>query len=341
MGLVEGVAQATQQIVMGFSGYISDKLQKRKSIALVGYLMAALSKPLIGSATIWQSVLGARFLDRFGTGTRSAPRDAMIAASAEEKHRGKAFGLEGIGDNLGAFLGPLLAVFLLFYLNVGIRQIFYLAIIPGLIAVGMILLVKEKSVIISAKAKLDLSLVKFDRKYWIYLLVTAVFGLGASSTSFLILQTRSIGVSLETTIIVYAFFNLVAALVSYPAGNLSDKFGRKNILLAGFLIFLVSYLGFALSRNILIVGFLFILYGSFQGIFRAVGKTLASDLVPPELRASGIGWYSTVIGLTSLVASVVSGLLWDHVGHSAVFLWGVMFATLGSVLLVAFRKNLA
>jgi MFS family permease len=143
--------------VQGFSGWLSDKLQKRKSIALVGYLVAATAKPLIGLSTGWQGVLGARFLDRFGTGTRSAPRDALIASSADEEHRGKAFGLEGIGDNLGAFLGPLLAVFLLLFLHTDMRLIFYLAIIPGLLSVLMIILVTERPVLVSAKSKLDVS----------------------------------------------------------------------------------------------------------------------------------------------------------------------------------------
>jgi len=144
VGLVEGIAQATQNIVQGFSGWLSDKLQRRKPIALVGYILAAVAKPLMGLATAWPGVLGGRFLDRLGAGTRTAPRDALIAASVEEKDRGKAFGLEGIGDNAGAFLGPLIAVALLITLGLDIRWVFYLAIIPGLLAVLMVVLVKER-----------------------------------------------------------------------------------------------------------------------------------------------------------------------------------------------------
>src|SRR6266511_3472055 len=140
VGLVDGFAQATQNIVQGFSGTLSDKLQKRKSIALAGYLLAAVAKPLMGLSTVWQGVFGARLLDRLGSGTRSAPRDALLASSVDEKNRGRALGLEGFGDNAGAFLGPLLAVFLLYSLHVGIRAVFYLAIIPGLLAFLMILL---------------------------------------------------------------------------------------------------------------------------------------------------------------------------------------------------------
>jgi MFS family permease len=334
VGLVEGIAQATQNTIQGFSGWLSDKLQRRKPIAVAGYILAAIAKPLMGLATAWPGVLGGRFLDRLGAGTRTAPRDALIAASVEEKDRGKAFGLEGIGDNAGAFLGPLLAVALLFALGLNIRWIFYIAIIPGLLAVLMILLVKERPTPVTAKAKIDLSLRQFPKAYWKYLLATALFGIGNSSNSFLILQTRDLGASLETTILIYAGFNLVAALISYPAGFLSDRWGRRNILLLAFLIFFVAYLGFAFTRNIALIAVLFAGYGLYQGIFRSVGKALATDFVPDRLRASGIGWYNTIIGLLSLVASIVAGLLWDHVSHAAVFVYGAVFAVIGSIALL-------
>jgi len=334
VGLVEGIAQATQNIIQGFSGWLSDKLQKRKSIALAGYILAAAAKPLIGLSTVWPGVLGARFLDRLGAGARSAPRDALIASSVDEENRGKAFGLEGIGDNAGACLGPLLAVFLLMSLHIDIRFIFYLAIIPGLLAVFMIVLIKERSAVVAAKSKSDVSLRQFPKVYWKYLLVTAVFGIGNSSNSFLILQTKDIGASLETTILIYAAFNLVAALISYPAGFLSDRWGRKNLLFVSFIIFLATYLGFALTQNVTLIAVLFACYGLYQGIFRSVGKAMATDFVPEHLRASGIGWYNTTIGLLGLVASSVAGLLWDQIGHAAVFLYGATFAIVGSVVLL-------
>jgi MFS family permease len=212
--------------------------------------------------------------------------------------------------------------------------VFYLAIIPGLLAVLMILLVKERPMPVSAKAKLDFSLQEFPRAYWKYLLATGLFGIGNSSNSFLILQTKSIGASLKTTILIYAGFNLVAALISYPAGFLSDKWGRRNILLAALLIFSVAYLGFAFTQNIALIAMLFAGYGLYQGIFRAVGKALAADFVPDRLRASGVGWYNTTVGLLGLVASIVAGLLWDHVGHAAVFLYGAAFAVVGSFALL-------
>ena len=331
VGLVEGIGQATQNIVQGFSGWLSDKLHKRKSLALAGYILSAVAKPLIGLAQTWQGVLGGRFLDRLGAGFRSAPRDALIASSVAEEDRGRAFGLEGVGDNLGAFLGPLLAVVLLMSFHLDIRWIFYLAIVPGLLSVLMILLVQEHPVPVDAKSKINVSLRKFPKIYWTYLLVTALFGVGNSSNSFLILQTRGMGASLEATILIYAGFNLVAALISYPAGSLSDTWGRRTVLLMSFLIFFISYLGFARAKSLGFIAILFVFYGLFQGIFRSVGKALAADFVPEQLRASGVGWYSSIVGLLGLVANIVAGLLWDRVGHVAVFYYGAIFAMAGSI----------
>jgi MFS family permease len=341
VGLIEGIAGATQNIIQGFSGALSDKLQRRKPVALVGYLLAALGKPLMGVATAWPGVLAGRFLDRLGAGTRSAPRDALVAASVDEANRGRAFGLEGVGDNAGAFLGPLLAILLLLVWHLDIRLIFYLAVIPGLLAFLMVVFVEERPVVAgaaagaAAKAKIDVNLRQFPKAYWQYLLATALFGIGNSSNAFLILQVKDIGASLTMTILIYAGFNLVAALISYPAGFLSDKLGRRNILTVALAIFLVTYLGFAFTRIVALIGMLFICYGLYQGIFRSVGKALASDYVPERLRASGVGWYNTTVGLSGLVASLVAGWLWDQVGHAAVFLFGAGFAVIGGIALLA------
>jgi MFS family permease len=331
VGLVDGFAQAAQNIVQGFSGALSDKLQRRKPLALFGYFLAAIAKPLMGLATVWQGLFAARLLDRLGAGTRSAPRDALIASSADDANRGRAFGLEGVGDNAGACLGPLLAVILLYSFHVGMRSIFYLAIIPGLLAFVMVLFVRERPARVKAKSKIDVSLRRFPSGYWKYLLVTALFGLGNSSNAFLILRTQEVGASLERTILIYAGFNLVAALISYPAGSLSDQWGRRNVLLVSFGIFLVGYLGFAVTQNVVLIAGLFAFYGLFQGIFRAVGKAFAADFVPEHLRASGVGWYSTTVGVLQLVSSLVAGMLWDRVSHVAVFYYGAAFALMGII----------
>ena len=285
----------------------------------------------MGFASIWQGVLGGRLLDRFGAGTRSAPRDALIASSVDEAHRGKAFGLEGVGDNAGAFLGPLLAVLLLIVWHLPVRLIFYLAVVPGLLAFLMVVFVHERPVKVTAKARFDIGVEKFPKAYWKYLLATALFGIGNSSNAFLILETKDIGASLTTTILIYAGFNLVAALISYPAGYLSDRLGRRNLLVLSIAIFFVTYLGFALTRAVAFIGVLFLFYGLYQGIIRSVGKALASDYVSDALRASAIGWYNATMGVCGLAASLLGGWLWDHEGHTAVFVFGAIFAALGII----------
>ncbi|KTD16985.1 MFS transporter [Legionella jordanis] len=332
VGLIEGIAQAGQNIIQGFSGWLSDKMQQKKRIALIGYFLGALAKPLLGLAGIWQMALGARTLDRLASGFRSAPRDALVAASVTREHRGKAFGLEGFGDNLGAFMGPLVTLILLacFW---KVRSIFYLAVLPGLLAFFMVLAVKEKSIDESGQEP-KIQLTKFPKAYWKYLAVIALFGIGNSSNAFLILKAQDTGLSLEKTVLIYAGYNLLAALVSYPAGFLSDKFGRKYLLLSAFLIFFICYLGFALSDNFSFIAFLFILYGCYQGIFRSVGKALALDFVPGNLHASAVGWFSTTVGIQGLFASLIAGILWDYLSHSAVFFYGALFAFLGSVALL-------
>ena len=339
VGVIEGIAQASQNIIQGLSGYLSDKWQRRKPIALFGYILSAVSKPFIVIASSWPGAFAARISDRLGAGTRAAPRDALIASSVDEKNKGKAFGLEGIGDNLGAFLGPLVTVLLFFTFQLNIRYIFYLAIIPGLFAVLMILLVKEGKSDSKIKSKIDIHIGKFPNAYWKYLMVIALFGIGNSSNSFLILMVKGEGLSLIDTVLVYALFNLVAALISYPAGSLSDRFGRKPILLISFVIFLVSYIGFASTSRILLVSVLFVFYGLFQGIFRSVGKTFAADFVPENLRASSIGWYSTVVGLSGLVANIIAGQLWDQISHAAVFIYGAVFSCIGIIFLVILIPN--
>ena len=339
VGLVEGLAQGAQNMIQGVSGSLSDRLQRRKPIALAGYALSALAKPLIGLAGVWPVALGGRLLDRLGAGSRSAPRDALVAASADEASRGRAFGLEGFGDNLGAFLGPLLALALLGFWAIPLRWIFYLAIVPGTIAFLLVLLVRERKVGFAAKARIDVGVTRLPRVYRRYLAASAVFGIGNSSNAFLILQTQALGASLQTTILIYAAFNLVAALVSYPAGALSDRLGARNLLVVAYAIFAIAYLGFALGANLVLIAVLFILYGAYQGIFRTAGKALASDLVPAALRAGGIGWYNATVGLTGLIASTAAGLLWDDVGHGALFLLGAAFAVLGAVALLVLVPN--
>jgi MFS family permease len=203
------------------------------------------------------------------------------------------------------------------------------------VASVLIACVRERPVAAPVEAKLDPAAAdRFPRAYWAYLGATALFGVGNSSNMFLILRATDVDTPLATTIFVYALYNLVAALASYPAGYLSDALGRRAVLLIGFLVFLVVYAGFAVTTNGIVLGGLFVLYGLYQGVFRSVGKALATDLVPAELRASGVGWFTATVGVTGLIASVVGGALWDRVGPAATFFYGAGTALVGSIALV-------
>jgi MFS family permease len=336
VGLVDGVSQAVQYFARGLSGWVSDRLERHKPLAVVGFVLGAVAKPLIGFAGSWWGVLAGRSLDRLGSGIRSAPRDALVAASADDAHRGKAFGLESAGDNLGACLGPLLALALLPMFLTNPSSIFFVAFIPGVFSLVMILLVREQPMKKGKSAKIDLRLVRFPRAYWAYLGVTALFEVGNSSNMYLILRATPEDASLTTTMLIYAGYNLVAAVVSYPAGHLSDTLGRRNVLLIAFVVSVVVYAGFGLTTNRAVLGGLFVFYGLYQGIFRAVGKAQATDLAPATLRASGLGWYMATVGVMELIANIVGGELWTRVGPAATFFYGAGAALLGSVSLAVF-----
>ncbi len=339
VGIVEGVAEATQNVVQGGSGWIADRMRRNKPIAVAGYALAALAKPTIGLATAWPSVLASRFGDRLGAGLRSAPRDALIAGSVDDARRGAAFGLEGVGDNLGAVVGPLLAAGLLYLLDVPLRSIFLLAFVPAALAVVLIASVRETGPERPAP-RTRVALSALPPAYRRYLVPVAVFGLGNVSSAFIVLKAAEVGVPAELVILVYAGYNLAAALASYPAGRLSDAWGRARVMLATLALFVLAFGGLAVATNGVLVAVLFALYGVHRGAVRAAGKALAVDLAPVELRASSVGLYSAVLGLTAFVASAAAGVLWDRVGSATMFALAAgigLVATLLFALLVPLR----
>jgi len=330
VGLVDGIAQAWRNIVDGFFGPVSDKLRKRKIIALAGYALAALGKPLMGHSSVWQGVLAGRLLDRSGAGTFAAPRDALVSSSTDAQYRGRGFGLESLGENGGAFLGPILTVLLLYELQVEVRTIFYLAFLPGLLAFAIILFVREpQAAEPPPKTNAAQYSARFPLAYWKFLFVVAVFSLGNSSNSFLILRTQEVSNSLLMTTLIYGGFNLVAALTSYPVGLLSDTWGRTKLLLASLGISFLVYTGFSFAQSIATTACFFLAYGMYEAGFRSMGRALAADLVPGELRASAMAWYSATAGTFQLVASIVGGVLWDSVGHTSTFVYGMISSAIG------------
>lgn len=346
VGLIEGIAESTASLLKVASGWLSDKSAKRKPFIVFGYTFSALSKPLIALAQTWPLVLFARFTDRFGKGVRTAPRDALIADYSDSKQRGLTFGLHRSMDTIGALTGPILTILLLIWLKENYRPIFLLAAIPGFLAVFLLIFFLKdppalhrsgtgpRREISGDKIKLSWNLSGFDRNFKVFLLTSVIFALGNSSDAFLILRSKALGLSTILVILAYVLYNAVFALVSLPAGAISDKIGRKKVLALGFIIFSLVYAGFAFINKSFYLWILFPVYGFYIAMTEGVSKAFIADLVPADKRATAIGLYYTLIGLVTFLASFVAGLLWTHVGVWAPFLYGSLMALLSAILLI-------
>ncbi|HKV41990.1 MAG TPA: MFS transporter [Blastocatellia bacterium] len=334
LGIIEGVAQGASSVLAGLSGWISDRLGKRKPVAFAGYALTAVSKPFIGMAGSWMVVLAARFSDRFGKGIRSAPRDALLAESAPAGERGRAFGFERAMDSTGAVLGPILAIALIQLARLNDRTVFYLATIPASIAAILILAVREApGAVQSGGSSLRLTLAGTPPQYRRLLVIIGVFGLANSANAFLILRAGQLGLATGWTILAYALYNAVSALASMPAGSASDRFGRRNLLIIGYSLYAISYIGFGAARSAWLVWPLFALYGLFPALTDGVAKALAVDTAGKTGRGTAVGLYSTVVGITQIAASYVGGELWDRMGPASTFFFGAALALLAVVLL--------
>jgi MFS family permease len=341
LGLIEGIANGCASIVTAFSGWISDRLGRRKGVAFAGYALTAASKPFIASARVWEVVLGARLADRFGKGVRSAPKDALIADTAAAGNLGRAYGFERAMDYSGAVAGPLIGLGLFLALGVDrMRSIFLLSAIPATAAALLILTLRERRPSAARPvASLRLSLSRTTRTYRLFLLASGVFGLANSANVFLILRSRTLGLTDSWTIVAYTLYNAVAAIASLPAGVASDRFSRRNVLIVGYLIYAASYLGFGAADRAWLVWPLFTLYGLFSALTDGVGKSLAVDTSSAAARAAAIGVYSTVIGLTQIAASYIGGVLWDRVSPSATFYFGAALSAAASLLLLLLPRT--
>lgn len=334
VGLIEGIAVGASTAIGGISGWLSDRIGRRKPVAFAGYLLTAITRPMIAGAQVWQVVLGARFAERFGKGIRTAPRDALLAESTAEEHRGRAFGFERAMDSAGAVIGPIVALVLVGWAGLGARSIFLISAVPATVAALLILTVHERRRDITKSINLRFSLAGTTREYKRLLLVTGVFGVANSANAFLILRSGQLGLDHKWTILAYTLYNAVAALASMPAGAASDRFGRRNVLIIGFGIYAVSYAGFGAASAGWLVWPLFALYGLFPALTDGIGKAMAVDTAGTAGRATAIGIYSMVMGLTQIAASFIGGLLWDNVNSQATFYFGACLAALALLLLV-------
>jgi MFS family permease len=336
VGLVEGVAEATASLLKLFSGWVSDRIGKRKSLVVFGYTLSTLTRPLVAAATAGWHVLLIRFLDRVGKGIRTSPRDALIADSCLEGEHGKAFGFQRAMDHAGAVMGPLIAFLLLTFITQQYRLIFWSAYLPGLVALIILIRgVSERKSLPSGAAapKIQWTLRPFDSRFKIFLFIIILFSLGNSSDAFLILKAKEAGVPLSLIPILWMALHLVKSISATPGGILSDRLGRKSVIIAGWLLYSAVYWAFASAETSLTVWILFAIYGLFYGLTEGGERALVADLVEPHLRGTAYGLYNFSIGISTLPASLLMGLLWEKVSPKAAFRFGAALALLAALLL--------
>ena len=340
VGLIEGIAESTASILKAFSGWLSDKIGKRRPFVVGGYTLSSFAKPILYFAYVWPVVLISRFLDRLGKGLRTSPRDAMIADSTDAPYRGKAFGLHRAMDTLGAILGPLLAIYFLAAFKENLRIVFLVAFIPAALAVlTLVFFLKETEVVPKANAdikKLNIGQLSSDFKK--FLLASSIFAIGNSSDAFLIVRSKQLGLSITLVILAYVLYNISYSVFSTPFGILSDKWPRKNVMMIGYLIFALVYIGFALVKSASMVWILFFVYGFYIAMTDGVGKAFVSDMVPKEYTATALGLYHFVLGIFAFFASFVAGLLWVKIGVAAPFLYGAIMAGASCIALLVLVK---
>ncbi|MFZ3228922.1 MAG: MFS transporter [Pseudobdellovibrio sp.] len=342
LGMIEGIAEAIASLLKTYSGSWSDSISRRKPFIVIGYLLGAISKPFIGLSTSWFHVLGARALDRTGKGIRSAPRDALISDSVSSANQGAAFGWHRAMDTLGAAVGPLFAIFLMSLNSQNLRSLYFWALIPGLISVLIIFLIREpkpqKSVIKKWENPLK-SWALMSPAFKKYIYAWGVFSLANSSDVFLLMKAKSSGLSTQSVILLFCVYNLIYSLSSPYLGKLSDQIDRRKILVSGLMVFLIVYLGFGFANQTWQYWVLFAVYGLYMGATEGVGKALAIDLAPANLKATSIGILGTATGLCTIIASVCAGLIWDQYGSLWSFIFGALGAFLASLLILLEQRS--
>ena len=336
-GAIEGIAEGTAGVTKVVSGAWSDRLPKRRPLIAGGYALSAVGKLLLALSFVWPQALFARVCDRLGKGTRTAPRDALIADSSSAGTRGRAFGFHRALDTAGAVVGPLVGLGLLAAFGEGhLRFIFLLAVIPAIASVALVRVARERARSVpkrqAARMKLDFS--GAPASYWLFLGISFLFAFGNSSDAFLLLRASDLGLGLTAVILAYVVYNIAYTLLSYPAGLVADRFGQRPILAAGFLVFGLVYLGFAMTDGTGAIWPLFAAYGLAMALTEGVARALISDAAPAERRGTFLGLYHTTIGLTAVVASVLAGVLWDQVSPAAPFVLGAITGLTAAVLLL-------
>ncbi len=340
VGLVEGAAETTASLLKVFSGYWSDKINRRKPFVFAGYSLSTITKPLFALTTSWPFILLVRVTERVGKGIREAPRDAIVAESADASVRGKAFGFQRAMDGLGSIIGAVLAFILLPILLY--KNIFLVAFLPGIIAVLCILLIKEqkKSNVSTKKATISfkVSMKLLPRNLKLFIIASTIFALGNFGYAFLLLKAKNIGLSDERTILLYVLFYMIYTMCTIPAGVISDKIGRKPVLITGYMLFAALSIGllFVSQLNTLVI--IFIIYGVFFAMIDGVERAFVVDLAPTNLKGTALGTFHTVTGLIALPGGLLLGLLWDTFSPNTTFLFAFILTACSLPLLAVIKQ---
>ena len=340
LGVIEGIAEATASIVKVFSGALSDRWGKRKSLALLGYGMAALTKPLFPLAGSATTVFMARFIDRIGKGIRGAPRDALVADYTTPEQRGAAYGLRQSLDTVGAFIGPLLAIVLMMVLANNVRAVFWIAVIPAFIAVAILwFAVKEPSHLEPLQKRVvDLRPKDLPKAFWAVTTIATFFTLARFSEAFLILRGADVGLSIAWTPLVLVVMNIAYMCSAYPAGVLADRIPRHQLLIVGATVLIVANIILAAAHSPATALIGVALWGLHMGLTEGIFVAMIADTAPAALRGTAFGVFNLMRGLLLLIASVIAGVLWDRAGPSATFVTAAVLAAF-SMLLLMIQKS--
>jgi MFS family permease len=345
IGLIEGVADSTATLFQVFSGWLSDRLRRRKALATVGYALSTVAKPFLYLAGTWGAVLAVRFTDRLGKGLRTPPRDALVADSTSPQEMGKSFGFHRALDTLGAVIGLSGAALVVFLMQRGaleltrdtFQMLVLIGIVPAVLAVAVIFRrvhdVKPVSPVGEAIPR-RVQLRRFDARFKRFLGVMLLFTLGNSSIAFLVLRAQNLGLSVLHILLLFVFFNFIYALVSLPAGMLSDRIGRRKVIVIGWSIFALSYLGFALASAWWQVWLFFALYGLYFGVTAGVMRAFVADMVGVERRGTAYGLFHTTVGITAFPASLIAGFMWQMISPRAPFFFGAVLAGVAAIALL-------
>lgn len=330
LGLIEGFAESSASLLKIFSGSLSDRLKKRKPIAILGYTGSTLGKLLLYLSTSWPLVFAGRMVDRIGKGIRVAPRDTLIADSSTEGRRGRAFGLHRAFDTFGACLGVLIAIIILANRGRGLdragyQRIFLFSLIPAVLGIVILFFVRETGIRTQTPTRPRMRFKNLNPKLRSFLLIVGIFALGNSSNGFILLRMRNLGWTTLNILLLYLLYNLTYAIFSYPFGRVSDRIGKKKPLVIGYLVYSVVYFGFALltpEKSAIITWLLFGVYGLYSALTEGLEKSLVADIAPESQRATFIGLHATLTGIGLLPASIIAGELWNLFGPKAPFLFG-------------------